>query len=241
MKQLLDAASDAPAFMQKGPLPVGHAAAPSVESKAANIKSGQAESCSAKEEAEAPVAQAAVDGSAEDVAEADSTAEGFGKKELLRTITAITEAIEKDKLYLTELDNVIGDGDHGINMARGFQAVMVKMDYLRELDCAGILSETGKTLLKMVGGSSGPLYGTAFRKAGEYLNTKSVITLMDLVDMLDVSIKAIQKLGKAKEGEKTLLDSMEPAYRALKAAAEEGKDAKTALELAVKAAEEGVA
>ncbi|MCQ2510500.1 MAG: dihydroxyacetone kinase subunit DhaK [Lachnospiraceae bacterium] len=256
MKALLDAPADTPAFVQTGTAPAENASSqhntPKTESDA-EAKEAQAEKTAEKDIFEgAEVATEEISEDAEvTTAESTNPAEsgnGIGKAELLKVITAMADAIEKEKLYLTELDNVIGDGDHGINMARGFQAVMANMDTLQTMDCSGILTETGKILMKTVGGSSGPLYGTAFRKAGGCLKNKGSISLGDFVEMLEVSIAAIMKLGKSTEGEKTMLDAIGPALRALQKAVADAGDSlnnslnsKDALLAAVNAAEEGVA
>lgn len=251
MKALLDAPADTPAFVQTGIAPAENASAqhniPKTEADAAKEtapeKSAGKEASESIEETVKTIEEARKEVTVESTDSAE-TGSGIGKDELLKVITAIAGAIEKEKLYLTELDNVIGDGDHGINMARGFQAVMDKMDTLQAMDCSGILTETGKILMKTVGGSSGPLYGTAFRKAGGCLKNKGSISLGDLVEMLDVSIAAIMKLGKSTEGEKTMLDAMGPALRALqKAVTDEGDSLNStdALHAAVNASEEGVA
>lgn len=234
MKALLDAPSDAPAFVQKGAAPAASDTGVNADAAVSLKKTEDSSSASNKKETVEE----------ETVAEANEDSDGIDAPALLNVITAIAEAIEKDKLYLTELDNVIGDGDHGINMARGFQAVMAQMEKLRTMSCGDILTETGKILMKTVGGSSGPLYGTAFRKSGTCLKGKTRVSLADLIQMLEVSMEAIMKLGKSTEGEKTMLDAMGPALRALK---ESGADptnqiaVKAALESAVKAAEDGIA
>ena len=85
-------------------------------------------------------------------------------KKVIEILTVIGEKIQEQKDFLTELDNVIGDGDHGINMARGFGKVLEKLPTLADKDIGTILKTTGMTLVSTVGGASGPLYGTAFMK-----------------------------------------------------------------------------
>ena len=94
-------------------------------------------------------------------------------QEVTDIIRAIGKKIEEEKDFLTELDNVIGDGDHGINMARGFQTVLTKLDSLATDDIGNILKTTGMALVSTVGGASGPLYGTAFMKAGALMAGKT--------------------------------------------------------------------
>ena len=157
--------------------------------------------------------------------------------EILKKIIA---DVEEQKLFLTELDNVIGDGDHGINLARGFDAVNDVIGTIEGKDIGSILKAVGMKLVSTVGGASGPLYGTAFMKAGAYLNGKMEMNMDDFIGMMDVAIEGIMKRGKAVKGEKTMLDAMIPALDAMKASYEADKDAKKALDAGVAAAEEGI-
>ena len=157
-------------------------------------------------------------------------------KKVIEIIDKIIADVDEQKLFLTELDNVIGDGDHGINLARGFDAVKT----IEGTDIGAILKAIGMKLVSTVGGASGPLYGTAFMKSGALLNGKTEMDMNDFIEMLQVSIDGIMKRGKAVKGEKTMLDAMIPAHDAIAASYEADKDAKKALEAGVKAAEEGI-
>ena len=159
---------------------------------------------------------------------------------VIEMIHKIAEDIEEQKLYLAELDNVIGDGDHGINMARGFKAVLEVEPTFEGKDIGAILKTTGMKLVSTVGGSAGPLYGTAFMKAGALMNGKTEADINDFIGIMDAAIGGVQLRGKAVAGEKTMLDAMMPARDAIKAAVEAGDDAKTALAKGLKAAEDGV-
>lgn len=153
---------------------------------------------------------------------------------------AVAARIEEKKDYLTELDNEIADGDHGVNMAKGFNAVVPKLEAMSGKDIGSLLKTTGMTLVSTVGGSAGPLYGTAFMKAGAALKDKMEIDSKDLVVALEAAIGGITMRGKATTGEKTMLDAICPAYDALKAAVEAGEDMKAAVAKAVEAARAGV-
>lgn len=157
--------------------------------------------------------------------------------EILKTIGA---KIEEEKLFLTELDNVIGDGDHGINMARGFGKVEEKLPTLEGKDCGTVLKTVGMTLVSTVGGASGPLYGTAFMKAGAAVAGKEEIVMEDFFKMMDDAVAGIMQRGKSTTGEKTMLDSICPALEAMKAEYAASSDAKAALKAGVKAAEDGI-
>ncbi|MDF2593430.1 MAG: dhaL, partial [Clostridia bacterium] len=127
-------------------------------------------------------------------------------------IAAIKEAIDCNKEFLTELDREIGDSDHGINMARGFDAVLNKLSAEPQLDLAAGLKKIGMTLLSTVGGASGPLYGTAFMRAAVPAQGKAEVDKVLIAEMLQAAIQGIKDRGKAVCGEKTMLDSLEPAY-----------------------------
>lgn len=152
----------------------------------------------------------------------------------------IIAAIDENAQFLTDLDAAIGDNDHGINMARGFKKVDADLPGLEGKDIGAILKKVGMDLVSTVGGSSGPLYGTAFMKAGAKAAGKNEISLEDFIVMMDEAIGGVQLRGKAVKGEKTMLDAMIPAQEAMKAAAAGGADAAAVLQAGVKAAEEGV-
>ena len=153
-------------------------------------------------------------------------------QQLLDMIKEMSAIIQQNKDFLTELDMPIGDSDHGINMARGFQAVAAKLPTLEGKDAGTILKTVGMTLVSTVGGASGPLYGTAFMKAGAKMAGKTELGLEDLLVMLQEAVEGIKMRGKSTTGEQTMLDAMVPALEALK----ETGDLKAALA----AAEEGV-
>ena len=157
--------------------------------------------------------------------------------EIIRAIAARMEA-EKD--FLTQLDNEIGDGDHGINLDRGFKAVLAKLPEWEQGDVGALLKGTGMQLVSNVGGASGPLYGTAFMKAGNALKGKADVTAADFAVAMEAAIGGIKMRGKSEEGEKTMLDALCPAHKALIEALDGGADFRTALEKAVEAAKEGV-
>jgi phosphoenolpyruvate---glycerone phosphotransferase subunit DhaL len=116
--------------------------------------------------------------------------------------------IESNKEQLTDLDQVLGDGDHGLNMTRGFNAAVEQLN--GETDEPGkVLKGAGTSLLSKIGGASGPLYGTLFMKAGNQLEGTEV-QLSDLSSGLRVGVDAMKKRGKAEREEKTMIDLLEP-------------------------------
>ena len=161
-------------------------------------------------------------------------------KKMCEILGAMAEKVQEQKNFLTELDNEIGDGDHGINLARGFAAVKEKMPSFADKDVGAILKETGMTLVSTVGGASGPLYGTAFMKAGMACKGMSEIGGKEFLAAFSAAVAGIKQRGKSEEGEKTMLDALCPAERALTEALGGGADLKEALGKAVDAAEEGL-
>lgn len=164
----------------------------------------------------------------------------INSKKLCEILANMAEKIQEQKDFLTELDNEIGDGDHGINMARGFAAVKEKLPAMADKDVGAILKEVGMTLVSTVGGASGPLYGTAFMKAGMACKGMAEISGEDMLKALSAAIAGIKQRGKSEEGEKTMLDALCPAERALSEALEGGAALKDALGKAVDAAEAGL-
>ena len=161
-------------------------------------------------------------------------------KQVLAIIAAIAKRIELEKDFLTQLDNEIGDGDHGINLSRGFKSVQEKLPDFADKDIGAILKAVGMELVSTVGGASGPLYGTAFMKAGNVCKGKSEITDNEFVTAFNAAVGGVQMRGKAVEGEKTMLDALCPAYKALKDGIDNNKTLTEALADAVDAAAKGV-
>ncbi len=161
-------------------------------------------------------------------------------KKIIEILQSIVKKIESEKAFLTELDNAIGDGDHGINLSRGFQKVAEKLPEWEGQDIGAILKGVGTQLVSTVGGASGPLYGTAFMKAGNACKGKTELSGEDFAAALEAAIGGIKMRGKSVEGEKTMLDALCPAHKALTEALANGKDLKDALGDAVDAASKGV-
>ena len=151
----------------------------------------------------------------------------------------IGDKIMANKDFLTDLDREIGDADHGVNMARGFAAVVEKVPE-DEGDIGAALKKTGMTLLSTVGGASGPLYGTAYMEAAKVFAGKTAVSPEDFKAALEAAIAGIQKRGKAVKGEKTMLDALMPAYDAFSEKVDAGADLNEALDVACAAAAEGV-
>src|ERR1700752_2404088 len=154
-------------------------------------------------------------------------------------ITSAAGAIEANRDHLTQLDAAIGDADYGINLARGFAARLAAVDAQPAATPGAVLILTGSTLISKVGGASGPLYGVAFRRAGQSLGTVEEVDLPALSQALEAALAGVQQLGAAREGDKTMVDALAPATRALAKAVAEGTAQAGALAAAVAAAAEG--
>lgn len=161
-------------------------------------------------------------------------------KQMAAIVEGMAKKIEAEKEYLTELDNEIGDGDHGINLARGFEAVEKKLPSLAGGDIGALLKGVGMQLVSTVGGASGPLYGTAFMKAGMACKGLTEIDGPAFVKAMEAAVDGIKMRGKATEGEKTMLDALCPALKVLQDDVTVGKSLKEALQDAAQAAEKGV-
>jgi dihydroxyacetone kinase-like protein len=148
--------------------------------------------------------------------------------------------VAEQKQYLTGLDAAIGDGDHGINMDRGFQTVLVKIAPVRDKDAGTLLKTTGMALVGSVGGAGGPLYGTFFLRAGAALDGKSEISDRDLVGALEAGLKGVVERGKANPNDKTMVDALTPAVARAKQSLDGGASLDEALAAAADAAEEGM-
>lgn len=161
-------------------------------------------------------------------------------KKVIEILGQINEKIDENKSYLSELDAAIGDGDHGLNMNKGFKAVMEKLKDDDGSDIGGILKKAGMALVSNVGGASGPLYGTAFMKAAVIANGKAEIDINDFAKMLNEALEGIKMRGKGQTEDKTMIDAIEPALNAINEGIEKGLEAKGILKAAKEAAYKGV-
>ncbi len=155
-------------------------------------------------------------------------------------VRAFAGVISENKVYLTELDSAIGDADHGINMDRGFQAVMGKLDGVAVGDIGALFKTVGMTLVSKVGGAGGPLYGTLFIQLGAASAGKTELTTEDWLAALTAAVDGVQARGKAEPNDKTMLDTLWPARAALAEALAEGASLPEALQRSAAAGEEGM-
>lgn len=152
-------------------------------------------------------------------------------------MTRFAELVTADAERLTRLDSAIGDGDHGSNLDRGLRAAVEALT--EDLPPGKALITAGRALVSKTGGASGPLYGTALRRAGKALGDASEVGAASLGRALRAALEGVQELGKAEPGDKTMVDALAPAVAAYEAAAGEGlaAAARAALDAAEKGAE----
>ena len=151
----------------------------------------------------------------------------------------MVKAIHENKDYLGEVDGLIGDGDHGMNMNKGFMMFGDEFGD-QKFTFADGLDNLGNILFSKIGGSMGPIYGTIFMDAAEQGMELEDITVKDLADMLGAGLAGLQEIVEAQVGDKTLVDTLAPAVDGLKKAAEEGTDFPQALEDMKAAAKKGM-
>ena len=164
----------------------------------------------------------------------------MNNQDTLRWLEKIADVLHENAAYLTQLDSPIGDADHGTNMDRGFSAVRGKFPTMETMDIETQFKTVGTTLVSTVGGSSGPLYGTAFLRAGGVVAGKTELEAADVVALLDAFVGGIIARGKAHTGEKTMIDALVPAVDAAKNALSQNAGIAELTVQAANAAEEGM-
>jgi dihydroxyacetone kinase phosphoprotein-dependent L subunit len=154
---------------------------------------------------------------------------------VVRTIAQT--AVDKEKEF-GDLDAVVGDGDFGYSLARGFEIVVAEWDDFDRTSSSVFLQKIALTISKRVGGTSGPLWGTAFLRAAAAVKDKDELTGADAVAMLRAAAEGIKQRGNSDVGDKTLLDALVPMTDAIEAALGAGESPKSVAERAAKAARE---
>lgn len=154
-------------------------------------------------------------------------------------VAAVAAAIADHADELTRLDSAIGDADHGVNLNRGFTAVVAALDGYEPATVGEVFTKTGTTLVSTVGGASGPLFGTAFRAIGKAL-TEPTVDAAALGAALRAGLEGLQKLGAAVPGDKTIVDAYGPALAAFDEDLAGGGDLASAAAASADAAEEGM-
>jgi dihydroxyacetone kinase-like protein len=152
----------------------------------------------------------------------------------------IETSVRAERDHLVQLDAAIGDGDHGINMNRGFEAVVQALAADNGSPPGRLLIIAGRTLVSTVGGASGPLWGSALRSGGRVLGDETTFDAPQLVETLAAALASVKDLGTAALGDKTMVDALEPAVDTLRARVAGGAPLANALDDAAAAAEAGM-
>jgi phosphoenolpyruvate---glycerone phosphotransferase subunit DhaL len=164
----------------------------------------------------------------------------FSQEQAVGWAKATAAVIEEHAAALTRLDQAIGDGDHGINMQRGFRAVLERIPAAGDGDLGATFKAVSMALISKVGGASGPLYGSFYLAMGRQLGSAEEAAGADLAKALRAGYDAVVARGKAEPGDKTMLDALGPGLDALDAALTGGQDLGRALDAAAEAADTGV-
>ena len=162
------------------------------------------------------------------------------KQHVVQWLEHTAVVLNDNKDELSRLDSPIGDADHGINMSRGFKAVLGKLPSVADKDIGNILKTTGMALISSVGGASGPLYGTFFLRSGAASMSKEELNTADLLQLFFDGVDGIVQRGRPQLGDKTMFDAWAPALEAMQAAFVNGDDVVAALRSMVTAAEQGM-
>ena len=162
----------------------------------------------------------------------------FANRDGAVVVREFIRTIQEHKAYLCEIDGAIGDGDHGVNMDKGFSLCLSRVNW-ETADFASAVRDLGRILLLEIGGSMGPIYGTFFGEMAKAAKGKEELGAPDISAMLHGAVEKIQALGGAKPGDKTLLDTLVPAMNAFDASWAETKDFSRALVALQEAAKAG--
>ncbi|EAD0635464.1 dihydroxyacetone kinase subunit L [Listeria monocytogenes] len=138
----------------------------------------------------------------------------YDKDWALRWLNDFGERVQENKQLLSDLDQAIGDGDHGINMARGLGELKKAFTEKEPADLKDVFKTAGMTMVSKVGGASGPLYGTAFLNMSKAVDADT-IDAVGLTKVIEAGLDGIEKRGKSHAGEKTMIDVWEPVVHAL--------------------------
>lgn len=158
---------------------------------------------------------------------------------LVLLLSAVANVIVREQKVLTELDAVIGDGDFGSSLSNGFRKVQVQLPSMEKTNIGDILKKVGMTLTTSVGGVSGPIWGTAFLRAGIKARDRRQLDLSDICEIMTAALEGIIARGKANLGDKTLVDALHPAIEELKKESKSGATLVEAFEKAAEAARRG--
>jgi len=159
--------------------------------------------------------------------------------DVLRWLAASQKVFAENRQRLTEMDQAVGDGDFGISLDRGFTAVQAELSANPPADLPSAFKNVATVLIKTMGGSSGPLLGTFFLRAGATCAGKSELAAADVVALFQAGVEGLQQRGKAERGDKTMMDAWLPAVDAMRGAVEAGGGLAEVLDRGAAAAEAG--
>lgn len=141
--------------------------------------------------------------------------------EILATFQQMQGEIENNKEYLTQLEQAIGDSDHGVNMSRGFSALKDNLPSLVGQEISEIIKQAGLIIMNKTGGAAGALYGSALLNASQVAINKKALSVTDVVLLFEQALAGIKARGQAQLGDKTLIDTLEPVLEYMKSFPEE--------------------
>ena len=162
------------------------------------------------------------------------------REDVLRWLAALQGVFAENQQQLTELDSAVGDGDLGISLDRGFTAVQAELSANPPADLRSVFQTVATVLIRVMGGTAGPLLGTFFLRAGAACAGKSELAPADVMALFQAGVEGIQQRGKAAPGDKTMLDALVPAVDAMRGALEAGSSLGEILERGAAAAETGM-
>ncbi|MCC7009564.1 MAG: dihydroxyacetone kinase subunit L [Acidobacteria bacterium] len=161
-------------------------------------------------------------------------------QDVLRWLAALHQVFADNRQYLTDLDSAVGDGDFGISLDRGFTAVQAELTANPPADIRTAFQNVATVLIKTMGGSSGPLLGTFFLRAGATCAGKAELGPADVVALFQAGVEGLQQRGKAALGDKTMMDAWLPAVDAMRSALDAGGGLADVLERGAAAADAGM-
>jgi len=162
------------------------------------------------------------------------------KAQYLMYLEKFMEKLEQEREYITQLDSVTGDGDHWVNMDMGFRKLLEQRSDLEALTLGEMFKKIGMIIMSTVGGSSGVLYGSGYIRASQVVADLEELDAAKLAEMLETFLNAIMERGKAKPGDKTMIDSLHGGVSSMKQALEEGADDDAVLRALKSGAREGM-
>jgi len=166
--------------------------------------------------------------------------ENLNKNSFKKVLGEIANVMNEEKEYLIELDGAMGDGDLGLTMTSGFKAVYEEIDNIDSDDLGAILMKLGMKMNSVAPSTMGTLISACFLKSGKEVKGKTEIALSEIAKMGRASVNGVMERGKAKVGDKTMLDALNPAIEAIEKSLEDNLELREAFEKAYEAAKAGV-